>query len=152
MKDTTVISLAGFFRAVERIVKEWAPQREIDPWFRGQGKDWELIPSIYRPEYQGIRESQLRKDFKLRAWPYLSNRFRIPGDDDDLEWLFLMQHYGIPTRLLDWTQNALLALYFAVEQAIDESKQQKQKKITQDAVVWVLNPSEFNRIAEPKRS
>jgi hypothetical protein len=52
------------------------------------------------------------------------------------EWYALMQHSGAPTRLLDWTEGALIALYFAVRDKRDK---------TSDAAVWVLDPWELNR-------
>lgn len=49
--------------------------------------------------------------------------------EDVIEWLALMQHFGAPTRLLDFTQSPYVATYFAVEDA------------TEDSVIWAVNES-----------
>jgi len=56
-----------------------------------------------------------------------------PRRDDFVYWLSRMQHYGLPTRLLDWTLAPLIALYFAVNKDLDK-----------DGCIWTLNPSLFN--------
>ena len=53
--------------------------------------------------------------------------------EDDFEWYFLMQHHGAPTRLLDWSDGALIALHFAVAD-FDEQERREQR------IVYVLDP------------
>lgn len=87
---------------------------EID-FFRGHSSsEYKLIPSIGRLFQNGKEnlmkqyEQEIFKDFKRKYSMYTNVRPK-----NDKEFLFLAQHYGLPTRLLDWTFNPLVALYFA---------------------------------------
>lgn len=103
-------------------------------WYRGQGlKDWPLTPYYLR--LNGTQsESTLLKRFKQSASMLIDT-----SPKESFDWLFLMQHYGVPTRLLDWSESPLVALYFAVENL--------EKYGAEDGALWLLYPSELNKHA-----
>ena len=99
------------------------------PWFRGHSNsEWPLVPSAHRRH--PILETQFAQQFRLRAPPMSQ---QCPAHADTAAWLPLMRHYGLPTRLLDWSESILVAAYFA---ANDSSEH--------DRTVWVLSPSGLN--------
>lgn len=103
-------------------------------WFRGHSRKYgRLTPYVFRiPPVPrgGYREYWLAERFRLRAGSIYSS---VPAWDDHVRWLMLMRHYGLPTRLLDWTESILVALYFAVMDSSD-----------QDGELWCIRPDALN--------
>ncbi|HIF9328510.1 TPA: FRG domain-containing protein [Photobacterium damselae] len=91
-------------------------------FFRGQANfEWSLEPSLARIKHpencysMSLRgwlnlESYLIREFRKFSYPYLKDE-----PQNDFDWLVHAQHHGLPTRLLDWSENPLKALFFAVE-------------------------------------
>ena len=101
-------------------------------WWRGQADStWPLRPGVFRSGNEK-NERNFSNIFKLKAKSRSTN---CPSNDFSSSWLFLMQHYGLPTRLLDWTESPLIALYFAVNNKKDDEK---------DAVIYALKPTTLN--------
>ena len=87
-------------------------------WFRGCGNsNYKLSPTIHRhpiikdPKSIIELEQKIVNRFKQRSIPFLNRNLNL---ENKWEVLFYMQHYGTPTRLLDWSENPYIALYFAV--------------------------------------
>lgn len=101
--------------------------------FRGQPDDDSLLPKIarggkFRWKKDLLKtECEMFEEFKKRSLPYLDFK---PASDWD--WLALAQHYGLATRLLDWTKNPLAALWFVVS----NSEREKNKGY---GVIWMFS-------------
>jgi FRG domain len=115
--------------------------------FRGQrSSKWPLVPSVQRhgavdatsPAKRLAHEIEMLERFQRKARPHLSHP---PPDTDRWDWMAIAQHYGMPTRLLDWTDSAACALFFAVEGSTDEN----------GAALWVseLPPVAQTRLVDP---
>ena len=109
--------------------------------YRGHSdKNYQLIPGIFRwkklsnghevGEYSQL-EYNILADFISESCRYIKD---IPTNDI-AAWLEIAQHFGVPTRLLDFTENPLVALYFTCSSSSDI-----------DASVWILNEAYYNYI------
>lgn len=130
MADKKITSIADMIKELKKVTD---PSRG-PAWYRGHADmSWKLQPHYDRLKTPS-RETELLSRFRQNANLLLNQASALPND---FGWMFLMQHYGVPTRLLDWTESPLVALYFAVE----DKNTANQKK---DAALWVLYPVELN--------
>lgn len=121
-------------------------------WYRGIGNvSHKLKPTLYRhPSVTDAKELLQLEKIMLEQFERQNVLHQgiagglgsSAGDDGEFRSLFYMQHYGVPTRLLDWTSNPMIALYFALSSAKKEGA-----AFSDDAAVWVLDPVTWNRKA-----
>jgi hypothetical protein len=145
LREKEIRSLPQYLELVER-AQAHASQ---SLWYRGCGSaTFELLPSLYRhkrlktPEELADLERQLMTRFRQRSIPYHSRSLT-----DDWDTLFFMQHYEVPTRLLDWTENPFIALHFALMGAKRAPTASGRMAFRSKASVWMLDPVAWNRHA-----
>jgi hypothetical protein len=119
---------------------------EHEAWFRGHTKSsYPLLPSLFRNFHDPNSHDQWQKIWDIEKdlfWEFSARARELHGVlEDDWDFLFAMQHYGTPTRLLDWTEVLGVAIYFAAL-GIDD------QYVTNDLdppCVWVINPYRLNQ-------
>lgn len=127
----TELSIRNVSEYIERIISFSGGHNKL--WFRGHASsNYVLQPTVYRTPYNWKNEISFLHQFKARG-----ARFISASPTSNIEWLFIMQHHATPTRLLDWSENALVALAFATQF-------RKSSHTGSDAVVWCLNPIKLN--------
>jgi hypothetical protein len=141
MGDDKISSLGRFMERVGELRQFWDVPEGKELWFRGEQRTHDTIlrPQLYRPpKSRSLKpvpellkiENNLYDDFQ-RCAVQLCNE-KTPEDDWDWDSYFLMQHHHAPTRLLDWSDGALMALHFAT--------QDKTKDDSHDPIVYVMEP------------
>ncbi|MGM3412093.1 FRG domain-containing protein [Ralstonia holmesii] len=174
MPNPTLIKVTSFAEYVSTISEINAVESD-SAWFRGHSSaTYRLVPSALRDSVPltsaygaklrgneilratgytvtGTSPERMLDDFKRRALPFLEY-----SPKNDFEWLFLMQHHGAPTRLLDWTTNALVALYFAVsslransiaptpDDPVDDESAELNEFDENSVAIFAMNPNKVN--------
>ena len=125
--------IANNLRELISIVNDLYPRGKYYLWYRGHlNAQWELVPSVQRGSY-AANEQHMAIDFYMRASVALKEKpppHYLPG------WVALMQHYGLPTRLLDWSKSLLVATFFATYRYEDQPGK--------DGCIWILRPGQLN--------
>src|SRR5208283_2847076 len=115
-------NLSEFVKSVRNIRETWGIPEHKELWFRGEPEKYDTLlwPKLYRPAKNGIKpvnefleiENRLYEYFRHCGAPLCDKT--LEESYQDWDWYFLMQHHGAPTRLLDWSDGALIALHLAL--------------------------------------
>lgn len=123
-------------------------------WFRGQSNaSFSLIPSLFRTNNkvsknfnkQNYSELHYAEDIRMQHYIAKNYHLLLAEPSSRIEWLEVMQHHQINTRLLDWSESSIHSLIFAIEVFFSEkrfSDYQRQKCLP---CVWVLKPWKLNK-------
>jgi len=123
----------------------------VTAWFRGQRiATWPLRSRLHRYVLDCVRETGqkvegsllrtlIREEYKSLYRRFTADAWAIlePHQRGDWALLFAMQHQGLPTRLLDWTESFACALYFA----------QQERRPHEDAALFLANPDAVNQVS-----
>ncbi|MDK1328264.1 FRG domain-containing protein [Arthrobacter sp. zg-Y1143] len=138
LADVGSATQTAYITSVEDLVRilssVTADGREI--WYRGH-KDhtWDLEPSAFRKPAHRDNESAMLIRFRQEA-----AAAGLQYDFDEWGWMTFAQHHSLPTRLLDWSQSPLVALYFACEASPDS-------QLEPDGEFFLIHPHELNQEA-----
>ena len=130
---STIKKLSEYMQYIEDLPSEFVLSR-------GQTKDRDLLPSALRNDGEGKRKYTKRvignflEEFKANAYQYMKNPWDVKNET---EWMLHAQHYGLPTRLMDFTTSHITSLLFSLERSF-------QNGYADHPVVYFINPYELN--------
>ncbi len=125
-----------FIESIDAFLNEMVPRLgfQRNPIYRGHASDqWKLLPTLFREE---VAKTEFKSWAELEGALLLSLKQRARGEvgfepSTELEWMSVAESNGLPTRFSTWSENALVALYFATAPNCDD-----------DGVVWRILPGD----------
>jgi hypothetical protein len=107
-----------------------------DVWWRGEScSTWPLLPSVFRYNRHHRFERNVLGRFIMGG---SVRHVKCPPNDDTASWSFFGQHFGLPTRILDWSESIFIAAFFAVDD---------RAKDNENATIWALLPFSLNKLS-----
>jgi len=137
MREIETVEIGG----LEDFIQEMIPQLGFQRMsvYRGQASsDWKLFPPLYREE---VAKTEFKSWSELESAFLIGLKQRARGElgyepSTELEWLAQAAHHGLPTRFSNWTENALVALFFATDPS----------RSNEDGAVWRIMPGDSSLV------
>ena len=150
MEEYKISTLSEYISAIEVLKKHypcgvWGNPISNHFLYRGlPNSTFKLLPSLFRKQEDEVDGKKIVNN-KYRAWAdeisilrafilEVSGILSVPTNQL-CQWAVYAQHYGVPTRFLDWTYNPLVALYFCCHDQIDEM----------DGTVWLFHGINYKK-------
>lgn len=133
--SSTEISISNL-HDLQKIQKDFSIFSHV--YFRGQREAWPLLPSIARINPRSPildAEKKMLNEFKAKSKKFLKY---IP--ENSWDWLAVAQNYGLPTRLLDWTMDPFIGLWFTVRNPVKDDKKY--------GTLWIFTPGSVDIVDE----
>lgn len=156
-----VINSVGSLKDYIEVINDIGKKNKIDEdtppvlWFRGHRMDnWNLRPTLYRDiplgkieESGGRLNSQRAVAEEMRKQHYIAKNYhflsKIP--ETSIEWMEIMQHHGVKTRWLDWSESSMHALLFALEVFLNANVFRRNDRLDSSPCMWVFDPISWNK-------
>lgn len=123
-------------------------------WYRGHhNTSHSLVPSIWRDKTRTVHGinagdySTMHYAEDIRTQHYIAKNYHFLKKEPSsrVEWLEVMQHHGVKTRVLDWSESSIHSLVFALEPFLDHIKYREDTRMKMSPCVWILEPGKLNK-------